>query len=178
MKAGRHKAFTLVELLVVIIIIGILAAVAIPQFGDSSSDAKKSSLKENLRMLRSAIEKYKHEHNSTYPGVTQTHKATAAGAAAAHGSDAIAFLNQLTMYSNANGDTCAEKDASFPYGPYLKRKIPDNSLPATGAASDPDSVTVTDSTTPLSADAAATTGWKVSNETGEVIANNTTYASY
>jgi prepilin-type N-terminal cleavage/methylation domain-containing protein len=178
MKARRHRAFTLVELLVVIIIIGILAAVAIPQFGDASTDAKKSALKENLRTLRSAIEKYYHDHNSAYPGVVKTHKTTAAGAAAAHTDAAEAFLKQLTAYSDVDGNTCDEKNASFPFKPYLKRKIPDNPLAASGAASDPDSVSVTTDTTRLTADASPTTGWKVSSETGEIIANESTYASY
>ena len=77
MKARKNKAFTLVELLVVIIIIGILAAVAIPQFGDSSADAKQAALKENLRTMRSAVEAYYIDHTSTYPGTVATHKTTA-----------------------------------------------------------------------------------------------------
>ncbi|MFO7898833.1 MAG: prepilin-type N-terminal cleavage/methylation domain-containing protein [Planctomycetota bacterium] len=176
MRARRRAAFTLVELLVVIIIIGILAAVAIPQFGDSSTDAKRSALKENLSMMRHAIEKYKLEHNDTYPGVVKTHKATEAGAAAAHTDGADAYVKQLTMYSDASGNTCAEKSDSFPYGPYIRRKLPDNPLPPAAAEDDPDSVTVVADTTPLSASDA--TGWKASSETGEIIADNSTYASY
>ena len=175
---ARNRGFTLVELLVVIIIIGILAAVAIPQFGDSSTDAKKAALKENLRTFRSAIEKYYVDHNSAYPGVIKTHKTTAAGAAAAHANAAEAFLKQMTTYSTATGNTCDELSASFPLKPYLKRKLPDNPLPADGAAGDPDSVTVGTDTVRLTADASPTTGWKFSSQTGEIIANNTTYASY
>jgi len=178
MNVRKRKAFTLVELLVVIIIIGILAAVAIPQFGDSSTDAKKAALKENLRMLRSAVDKYYQDHTSVYPGVIATHKATAAGTASAHATTADAFLKQMTAYSNSAGATCDEKDSSFPYGPYIKRQLPDNPLPATTATGDPDGVTVATDTIRLTADASPTTGWKASSATGEVIANNTTYASY
>ena len=178
MKARRNKAFTLVELLVVIIIIGILAAVAIPQFGDSSLQAKESALKENLRMFRSSVDKYHVDHGSSYPGVIATHKATAAGAAAAHADAEAALLAQMTMYSDATGNTCAEKSASFPYGPYIKRKIPDNPLPAATAAGDPDGVNVTTDTTPVAVDGTPTVGWKYSSARGELIANSATYGSY
>lgn len=172
----RQKAFTLVELLVVIIIIGILAAVAIPQFGGSSNDAKLSSLKEDLRTMRSSIENYNVDHSNVYPGIVKTHRATAAGSPAAHSSTADAFLKQMTCYSDADGNTCAEKNASFPYGPYIKRAIPDNPLVATGVTAS--GVTVTTDTVRLSADSSPTTGWKMSNQTGEIIANSSDYASY
>jgi len=178
MRARKKKAFTLVELLVVIIIIGILAAVAIPQFGDSSAEAKQSALKENLRTLRSAIEKYNIDHTSVYPGTVTTHKTTAAGAAAAHTDAEEAFVKQLTTYSDALGNTCDEKNASFPYGPYIKRKIPDNPLPAATATGDPDGVNVVTDTTPLTVDGTPTVGWKYSSARGELIANNASYSSY
>lgn len=178
MRVRGNKAFTLVELLVVIIIIGILAAVAIPQFGDSSLQAKQSALKENLRMLRSSVEKYHVDHSSVYPGLIATDRATAAGAPAAHASVAAAFLAQMTVYSDASGNTCAEKSASFPYGPYVKRKIPDNPLPAATATGDPDGVNVVTDTTPLTVDGTPTVGWKYSNARGELIVNNSAYGSY
>jgi len=177
MRAHKTKAFTLVELLVVIIIIGILAAVAIPQFGDSSADAKKAALKENLKTLRTAVEQYAIDHTSTYPGTIATHKTTVAGTAAAHTDAATAFLKQLTTYSDDSGNTCDEKSSSFPYGPYIKRKLPDNPLPASGSV-DADGVNVTTLTVPLTVDGTPTTGWKYSTPRGEVIANNATYANY
>lgn len=55
---GR-KAFTLVELLIVVIILGILAAVVVPQFSDASEDARLSSLTTNLQTIRGQLELYK-----------------------------------------------------------------------------------------------------------------------
>ena len=173
----RQGGFTLVELLVVIIIIGILAAVAIPQFGDASSDAKIAALDQNLSCVRSAIELYYYQHNNTYPGTVGLHATQAASAPSAHANASTAFSYQLTMYSNANGDTCAQMNAAYPYGPYLRSGVPPNPLPAATAAGAPSAVNVKVDTTPLTADNSPATGWKVSSSTGQFIANNSAYAS-
>jgi prepilin-type N-terminal cleavage/methylation domain-containing protein len=171
----RRNAFTLVELLIVVIIIGILAAVAIPQFGDSATDAKRASLDANLTTLRSALELYYHQHGSTYPGIIKTHKAGAADPAA-HSSTGDAFAKQLTEYSDAAGNTADTRDTTnFPYGPYLRRGIPKNPLPAAGALAAPNSVSVVLDAGPISADVAPTTGWKFSSTTGQIIANHGDY---
>lgn len=67
MKNKRQSGFTLVEILIVVIILGILAAIVIPQFSDASSEARESSLDSNLRAIRSQSELYKAQHNDVYP---------------------------------------------------------------------------------------------------------------
>ena len=61
------KGFTLVEILIVVIILGILAAIVIPQFTNASEDARKSSLTSQLQTIRSQVELYKLQHRDRYP---------------------------------------------------------------------------------------------------------------
>ena len=69
MKA-RKSGFTLVEILIVVVILGILAAIVIPQFTGASTEAKESSLMSNLQAMRSQVELYKIQHNDDLPGST------------------------------------------------------------------------------------------------------------
>lgn len=63
----RQRGFTLVEILIVVIILGILAAIVIPQFSNASDDARKSSLSGQLQTLRSQIELYRLQHRGQFP---------------------------------------------------------------------------------------------------------------
>ena len=60
MKA--KKGFTLVEILIVVVILGILAAIVIPQFTSASTEARESALVSDLQAMRSQIELYKIQH--------------------------------------------------------------------------------------------------------------------
>ena len=62
-----RKGFTLVEILIVVVILGILAAIVIPQFTNASEAAKASSVLSQLQTLRSQVELYKNQHNNEYP---------------------------------------------------------------------------------------------------------------
>ena len=64
------KAFTLVELMIVVSILGILAAVVLPQIQNHVQKARESQAKANLRILRGAIERYYADHGVApgYPG--------------------------------------------------------------------------------------------------------------
>ncbi len=65
----RKSGFTLVEILIVVIILGILAAIVIPQFTNASQDARESSLLSQLQTLRSQIELYKLQHKDKLPNL-------------------------------------------------------------------------------------------------------------
>lgn len=62
----RRPGFTLIELLIVVVIIGVLAAIAIPKFGASKDKAYVASMKSDLRNLVTAQESYFTENNSQY----------------------------------------------------------------------------------------------------------------
>jgi len=62
------KAFTLVEILIVVAILGILAAIVLPTFQDHIQQARESAAKDTLRILRNTIALYAAEHNDVPPG--------------------------------------------------------------------------------------------------------------
>jgi general secretion pathway protein G len=68
-KKGSKKGFTLVEILIVVIILGILAAIVIPQFTNASTDARNNSTTSLLQTMRSQIELYKLQHGDTLPDI-------------------------------------------------------------------------------------------------------------
>jgi general secretion pathway protein G len=145
LKMRAKSGFTLVEILIVVVILGILAAIVIPQFTNASTEAKVSSLQSDLQMLRSQIELYKIQHNDFLPceqGET--------------------FLAAMTGYTLADGTTCLAT-ATGALGPYM-RKIPSNQFVTTNA----DVVTEATGTCP----ADGTYGWWYDTATGDIRANS------
>ena len=61
----KHKGFTLIEILIVVVILGILAAIVIPQFTDASQEAAESNLRSQLQTIRSQIELYNVQNPAT-----------------------------------------------------------------------------------------------------------------
>ncbi len=142
------RGFTLVEILIVVVILGILAAIVIPQFTQASTEAKTNSLCSNLQTLRSQIELYKVQHNDTVP--------TAAN-----------FTTRMTFCTDINGniDGAGSKvrDATYCYGPYLER-VPENpfsNLATIGAVAN------------QAAAGAGANGWDYVEATGEIYAGDT-----
>ena len=66
----NSRGFTLVEILIVVIILGILAAIVIPQFTNASNDARQNSVASTLQTLRGQIELFKIQHADTPPAAT------------------------------------------------------------------------------------------------------------
>jgi prepilin-type N-terminal cleavage/methylation domain-containing protein len=94
---SQSRGFTLIELLIVVVIIGILAAIAIPKFSNTKERAYLTSMKADLRNLVTAQEAYLADHNtyttdlgtmySESPGINVTLQGVSAsgwGATATH----------------------------------------------------------------------------------------------
>jgi len=136
MRAKR--GFTLVEILIVVVILGILAAIVIPQFTDASTQAKTSSVKTDLQTLRSVIQLYKAQHNDDLPS-------TSSGGAN--------FVESLTESTDVYGAT-----SGTTYGPYLI------SIPVNGFSGS-STVTIGQAASPV---VDSNTGWYFNDSTGEI----------
>jgi len=122
----NRKGFTLIEILIVVIILGILAAIVIPQFTNASKDAKQSALVTMVQSMRSQIALFKLQHNDYLPGSAPLNGAFSGAT----------FWNQMTLFSNVTGQTQATKDTTtgFDKGPYMQ-SIPKNPLCPTSTLS-------------------------------------------
>ena len=162
MPLAKRKALSLVELVIVIVILGIIAAVAIPRISSGSKTAGESALRANLTTIRSAIECYYLEHKQTLP------------AAKGDGVNALktqlALSNQLTKYTNADGVYSEDKDPGFPFGPYIRNTFPAQTV---GSSAGKNTVKIMQINQPLVANNGEDFGWLYNIITGQFIANCT-----
>jgi len=70
MRNRTKKAFTLVEILIVVVILGILAAIVVPQFTNATQDAQGGNLKAQIKSLQNQIELFKAKTNA-YPTLAE-----------------------------------------------------------------------------------------------------------
>lgn len=151
MRAPRRDAFTLVEVLLVVVIMAILAATVVPQFTESSADANDAALKFNLHTLRSQIELYKMQHGGSVPTITSGE------------------LQELTKATDSTGAT-GTPGPSYPLGPYLVNGMPSN--PLTG-----DNTVTASATWPPAAES-GTGGWLYHAASGQICPDSTGYLDW
>jgi len=96
----RKAGFSLVELVIIVAILGILAAIIIPEMSGAGVEARTSALQTDLRRVRSQMELYKLHHDYRLPAVA--------------GENSADFSRRMTTKTDINGDP------GFDFGPYLK----------------------------------------------------------
>lgn len=93
-------AFTLIEVLIVVVIMAVLAAIVIPKINAPIDDARQSTLSHNLHTLRAQIGMYRINHLNRYPTIQND------------------SLPQLTRATNSQGQE-GPPGLDYPYGPYV-----------------------------------------------------------
>lgn len=144
-KLYKKCGFTLLEILIVLAILGIIAAIILPLYENSTTQkTKESAAKENLRILRNAIELYTAQHNGAPPGYPGGNKSGTP--------NSPTFMLQLCSATNSDGASAPIGTEGYPLGPYLSA-IPKNPF------NDSDVVKIYTNSTAISSTATGTSGW-------------------
>ncbi len=142
----------MIEVLIVVVIMALLAAIVIPRVTDTGADARSATLKHNVHVMRSQIQLYRLDHQGSLPTIQDD------------------SLPQLTKASNNQGEVGAS-GPQYPHGPYIAA-IPanpfDNSSKVTAVA--------VSGETPTGV-VGALGGWQYDPVTGAVWPNNPEYYS-
>jgi len=149
------KGFTLVEILIVVVILGILAAIVIPQFSNASQSAKASSVRSQLQTVRSQLEFFQMQHNGVYPTLDSTWA--------------------IMINKSGVADLGAAAGSSTTYGPYFSQPPVNPVVPSTVG-------TVVNAgwngtTLPSTSAKSETYGWYYNAATGKIAAAGFTEAT-
>lgn len=113
-RTQRSQGFTLVEILIVVVILGILAAIVIPQFTSASESARASSMVSQLQTIRSQLELAQIQHQGAYPDlvtdgwdaiIKQTEADSGYTAGDNSGNEVGPYLQQAPVNAFTNGST-------------------------------------------------------------------------
>lgn len=151
-----YKAFTLIEVILAVAILGIVAAIALPMYGGHIQHSKEASAQDELRIIRSQIELYTFEHKGLSPGYFINPLGIKSQATL------TMLINQFVGTSSFDGNAVSSRSPSgmYIYGPYLQ-KLPVNPF------NNLSTIKYVPSATAFSTAADKTTGWLYKKETRE-----------
>ncbi|UCE58789.1 MAG: prepilin-type N-terminal cleavage/methylation domain-containing protein [Phycisphaerales bacterium] len=148
----RKPGFSLTELVIVVVIIGIIAAIAAPRLAEGGAAAADAALRGSLRTLRGAIDMYAGEHDNVWPASKPADRSEAT------------FIDQLTKKTNSAG-AVGNAPGEHIFGPYLRGIPPVPVGPNVGARG------IDLKTTGFVYEAVLSAGWVYNYDTGEIYAN-------
>lgn len=138
----ERRGFTLVEVLIVVVILGILAATVLPQFASTSDEAQESAVIQSLQTLRSQIQLYRFQHEGLLPEKDE-------------------LPGQLISATKIDGTV----DAAGDFGPYIIGQLPPNPFNGKRDVLYKDAALTVD-------DVDNATGWIYSTKTGDLKVNS------
>jgi type II secretory pathway pseudopilin PulG len=106
--ANRRTArtgFSVIEAIIILVILGTIAAIAIPRMSHAGQNASENALAGDMAVWRNALDLYQRDHGGSYP------------------KDSTTLAAQLTQYTDITGETATTRDATHVLGPYL-RSVP------------------------------------------------------
>ncbi len=101
----HRPGFSLIELVIVVVIMGVIAAIAIPRLSRGTDGAAESALIADLAVMRKALDLYVTEHTGTLPTLAS-------------------FEAQMLAYTDPLGNASTTRGGGFTYGPYLRALPP------------------------------------------------------
>jgi prepilin-type N-terminal cleavage/methylation domain-containing protein len=153
-----RRGVNLVELLLVVIIIGIIASIAVPRASRGARLTTEPELVNCLAILRTAIEEYGADHEGRFPGTNPDRTA----------GDPTLFAAQLTKFTSTTGEVSDIRTSMHQFGPYIRRGIP--AVPV-GSHRGSWHVAIDIDNLMPAVDPAQPAGWIYNPLTGDIIAN-------
>ncbi len=134
-KGGRslRGGVSAIELVLVVVILGLLAALAIPRFSRAGQSSAETEVRERLMVLRTAIEMYHRDHGE-YPCGDADFAERSDFAVESESPRMDCFAAQLTKFTSKSGALSERREGPFVFGPYLRGGVPASPLTKAGDA--------------------------------------------